>query len=163
MYDGHSDPVDGILTCRMPDGRRVAMQVCEGFSCKLFALELGRGVLTPVARDPGRFFGPAWSPDGRRIAFSRLFQTNPKLGLKASDGSGEIAALTEGNPQDPEFTRGFGKAGLGFLYPISGAPVDLFVQGTGMAYRMNRYGPTRTLYDVAWTGGLRFRVPLGGM
>jgi len=61
---------DGVFSNPVlsPDGRRVAMQVCEGFSCKLFALELGRGVLTPVARDPGRFFGPL-VPDGRRLAF----------------------------------------------------------------------------------------------
>jgi serine/threonine-protein kinase len=109
---------DGVMSNPVlsPDGRRVAMQVCEGFSCKLFALEMGRGVLTPVARDPGRFFGPAWSPDGRRIAFSRLFQTNPKLGLKASDGSGEITALTEGNPQDPEFSGSWSPDGRCVLY-----------------------------------------------
>jgi Tol biopolymer transport system component len=99
-----------------PDGSRLALQVCEAFSCKLFALDPDRGVLAPVARDPGRFFGPAWSPDGRRIAFSRLFESNPKLGIKAADGSGEVTALTEGNPQDPEFSGSWSPDGRFLIY-----------------------------------------------
>ncbi|MCU0223404.1 MAG: protein kinase [Acidobacteria bacterium] len=112
-----------------PDGQRVALQACEGFSCKLFALDPGRGVLAPVARDPGRFFGPAWSPDGRRLAFSRLFETNPKLGMKAADGSGEITALTEGNQQDPEFSGSWSPDGRvllysrGFIDPVHAAKI----------------------------------------
>jgi len=109
---------DGVFSnpALSPDGRRLALQVCERFSCKLSALDLGRGVLTPVAHDPGRFFGPAWSPDGRRLAFSRLDRTNPRLAVKASDGSGEVSALTDGDPQDPEFSGSWSPDGRFLVY-----------------------------------------------
>lgn len=131
---GHETGVllpDGVFSHPVlsPDGSRLALSVCENFSCKLFALELGRGVLTPIALDPGRFFSPVWSPDARRIAFSRIDRTNPKLGSKASDGSGEITALSDEASQDPEFPSSWSPDGRlllysrGYIDPAHGAKI----------------------------------------
>jgi Outer membrane protein beta-barrel domain len=70
-------------------------------------------------------------------------------------------AMTFSNRTDltaANFTRGFGKAGVGLAYDIPHSRVGLFVQGTGLLYSLNNYGPSRTLFDTTWTGGLRLRV-----
>jgi opacity protein-like surface antigen len=71
-------------------------------------------------------------------------------------------AMTFSNRTDltaANFTRGFGKAGVGLAYDIPHSAVGLFVQGTGLLYSLNNVGPTsRTLFDTTWTGGLRLRL-----
>jgi hypothetical protein len=51
-----------------PDGKNLALVKCDGPACKLFLYDLERRVLTPLTSEPGRFFDPVWSPDGRRLA-----------------------------------------------------------------------------------------------
>ena len=51
-----------------PDGGTLALVKCDWPSCKLFLYDLERNVLTPLTSEPGRFFNPVWSPDGRRLA-----------------------------------------------------------------------------------------------
>jgi hypothetical protein len=72
-------------------------------------------------------------------------------------------AMTFSNRTDPtalSFTRGFGKGGVGVNVDIPSSPLGIFVQGTGLIYRMNRFGPERTLFDASWTGGLRLRFSI---
>ena len=61
-----------------PDGRRIVLQKCVGMSCKLHVFDRERGVLSPLATEPGRFFSPVWSPDGREVAFSHLMSEDPR-------------------------------------------------------------------------------------
>jgi hypothetical protein len=75
-------------------------------------------------------------------------------------GGGGITFSDRTNVGQPSFTRGFGRAGVGLIFPIARSPIDFFVQGAEMVYSMNQYGPNRTLWDTTWTGGLRLRVPM---
>jgi Tol biopolymer transport system component len=77
-----------------PDGRTLALMKCDGESCKLFLYDLDRNLLTPLTSEPGRFFNPVWSPDGRRLAYSGFAVGAPTLYLKNADGSGRAERLT---------------------------------------------------------------------
>ncbi len=73
-------------------------------------------------------------------------------------GGGVMTFDNRTDPTVPNFSRGFGKAGVGINFDIPRSPLGIFVQGTGLIYRMNRFGPDRTLFDASWTGGLRIRL-----
>jgi eukaryotic-like serine/threonine-protein kinase len=78
-----------------PDGKTLVVGKCDGESCKLVLYDLDRNVLTPFTSEPGRFFNPVWSPDGRRLAYSGFAVGAPTLYVKNADGSGPPRRLTE--------------------------------------------------------------------
>ena len=53
-----------------PDGRRLALTSPLGANFDVYVLALDRLALDRVTTDPGEDFGPVWSPDGTRLAFS---------------------------------------------------------------------------------------------
>jgi serine/threonine-protein kinase len=78
-----------------PDGKTLALGKCDGPSCKLVLYDLERNLLTPLTSEPGRFFNPVWSPDGRRLAYSGFAVGAPTLFVKNADGSGQPRRLTD--------------------------------------------------------------------
>jgi serine/threonine protein kinase/Tol biopolymer transport system component len=78
-----------------PDGKTLVLGKCDGPSCKLVLYDLQRNLLTPLTSDPGRFFNPVWSPDGRRLAYSGFAVGAPTLYVKNADGSGRAERLTD--------------------------------------------------------------------
>jgi eukaryotic-like serine/threonine-protein kinase len=78
-----------------PDGRTLAVGKCDGESCKVVLYDLDRNVLTPFTSEPGRFFNPVWSPDGRRLAYSGFSVGAPTLYVKNADGSAPPRRLTD--------------------------------------------------------------------
>ena len=77
-----------------PDGKALAVMKCEGESCKLFLFDFERAVLSPLTSEPGRFFNPVFSPDGRRLAYSGFAIGAPAGFVKNTDGSGKAERLT---------------------------------------------------------------------
>jgi Tol biopolymer transport system component len=78
-----------------PDGNRIAVQMSEGRHTHVFVLELARGTLTRVTFDGTMNGTPAWSRDGRLLAF---FSDRHGNGLNVftvrSDGAGEPTVVT---------------------------------------------------------------------
>ncbi len=100
-----------------PDGRRMVLQKCAGISVKLHVFDRERGVLSPLATEPGRYFAPVWSPDGREVAFSYLMSGDPRAAARAADGTGTVRTLpTTG--EDAEFPNAISPDGL-LLYTVS--------------------------------------------
>jgi serine/threonine-protein kinase len=88
-----------------------------GISGKLHVFDRERGVLSPIATEPGRFLSPVWSPDGREVSFSHLMSGDPRAAVRAADGSGRIRTLpTTG--EDAEFPNAISPEGL-LLYTVS--------------------------------------------
>jgi hypothetical protein len=85
-----------------PDGKTLALQKCDASVCKIFLYDIERNVLTSFTPEPGRFFNPVWSPDGRRLAYSGFTIGAPTLLVKNADGSGQPQRLTDA----PTETRG---------------------------------------------------------
>jgi eukaryotic-like serine/threonine-protein kinase len=100
------------------DGRRIVLQKCVGLSCKLHVFDRERGVLSPLATEPGRFLSPVWSPDGRDVAFSYLMLDDPRAAARSADGTGAIRTLTpEG--ENAEFPNAISADGRTLLYSVS--------------------------------------------
>ncbi len=111
-------PSEYDLPSVSPEGRRIVLQKCVLGSCKLHVLDRERGVLSPLATEPGRFLSPVWSPDGRQVAFAHIMSSDPQAVVRAADGSGAIRRLpTRG--EDAEFPNAWSPDGRYLLYTVS--------------------------------------------
>jgi serine/threonine-protein kinase len=97
--DGRSTPLarakGQLNSVRLaPDGRRLAYEVTSGTADggDLYVLSLDDTVATRLTRQGINTY-PAWSPDGRRIAYSRLLDGVRDLAWQAADGSGRAEPL----------------------------------------------------------------------
>jgi Tol biopolymer transport system component len=80
-----------------PDGGRVAFIRMTGGNPDVWTYEFRRGILQPLAIEPGRDSDPIWSPDGRRIAYlSSSHKGGPGIFVRAADGTGDVERLTTG-------------------------------------------------------------------
>ena len=77
-----------------PNERTLALGQCDGPSCDLVLYDLERNLLTPLTVEPGRFFNPVWSADGRKLAYSGFAVGAPTLYVKNADGSGRAERRT---------------------------------------------------------------------
>jgi hypothetical protein len=55
------------------------------------------------------------------------------------------------------FTKPAARASLGFDYQFPGSGFGLFAEGSGWAYKWDRYGFDRTQLDTNWGAGLTYR------
>ncbi len=71
-----------------PDNSRVAFSSLgrDGFQIRMFSLLLGRMVNLPVSG--GTNLSPAWSPDGRELAYSSSRTGDPEIWIADSNGGG---------------------------------------------------------------------------
>jgi Tol biopolymer transport system component len=75
-----------------PDGDRIAMWIAGG-NPQVWVYETERGVLTPLTSE-GQNFWPAWSPDGKRLAFPSIRSGRTGLFWKSADGAGSAERFT---------------------------------------------------------------------
>jgi TolB protein len=98
-----------------PDGRQIAFTATEGGGSDVWVMSAdGSGArnLTRVAAEPGRpaparplNVSPAWSPDGKRLAFVSDRAGSPQIYLMGVDGSGLRRLTFQGNyNQTPQWS-----------------------------------------------------------
>ena len=105
-----------------PDGRRLALQIHEQQD-DIYVYDWTQETLTRVTADSGNGRKPAWTPDGRRLAFStsRGGNSADNLFWQRADGTGEAQRLTTSkNVQQPASFHPSGKLlGLEELNPTT--------------------------------------------
>jgi Tol biopolymer transport system component len=80
-----------------PDGRRVAVGI-EEQERQVWLYDLARDTLTRLTFEGNENFIPAWTPDGKRVAFrSNRAGGSPNLYWQLADGSGGSERLTTGD------------------------------------------------------------------
>jgi eukaryotic-like serine/threonine-protein kinase len=75
-----------------PDGARVALDV-PGPNRDIWMWDIRRQVMERFTDDPTENVLPAWSPDGKYLAFTSGLSGVPNMFLQATDGSGVAAQL----------------------------------------------------------------------
>ena len=75
-----------------PDGRRLALHLQDEGN-DIWTLDLARDSLTRLTFDPGEDETPAWSPDGRWIAFAATRGSERRVIRRPADGSGAEEVL----------------------------------------------------------------------
>jgi dipeptidyl aminopeptidase/acylaminoacyl peptidase len=113
-----------------PDGKHVVLVIETEGSYDVWTYDLAHGALTRFTLGDGDSVAPAWSPDGRRIAFSRYEGGNISIVAEAVDGSGIEETLL------PAQTRTI----ISFIQPASWSPDGRFLV----------YGQTRSGKREIW-------------
>ncbi|MGE3840453.1 MAG: protein kinase [Vicinamibacterales bacterium] len=106
-----------------PDGTRIVLDIRDQQN-DIWIWDLLRQNLQRLTFDPGLDRGPIWTPDGKRIAFSRTEEDSEAIVWLPADGSGKEQLLTKG------FDRGstpsdFTPDGSAILYVPRDGPYDI--------------------------------------
>ncbi len=100
-----------------PDGKHVVFVIGAEGSYDVWTYDLPHGALTRFTLGDGDSVAPTWSPDGRRIAFSRYKGGNISIVAEAVDGSGIEETLL------PAQTRTM----ISYILPASWSPDGKFL------------------------------------
>ena len=183
-------PVQTYLHPRLsPDGRQVAVGVGTiEYTANIWLLDRRQGTLTRLTFDSGAT-RPSWSPDGRRIVYSRLHGGDTELRIVDADGSAPAESLLTipglqlgQNPFTPDgrtlIVRGIGgRTGRDIwrvrldstraLTPLLHGPADeqmpiLSPDGRWMGYVSDESG-RQEVYVRSFPGmGARYQISLDG-
>jgi Tol biopolymer transport system component len=131
-----------------PDGKRLALtsNPLDSQRNSISIYDFARGVLSNLTPEPGRHFASAWSPDGRRLAFSSFETGDPRLVWKASDASGELQPLSPG--ESAEFASSWSPDGRTLLSVAGPETMDLWLVSTD-GKRERRAWLTGPAWEVA--------------
>jgi serine/threonine-protein kinase len=135
-----------------PDGGKLAMEIRDKGS-DIWVLDLARDTFARVTSTPAMESSPAWTHDGRRLAFAATANQQPlNMYWIAADGSGQLERLTmSANQQSPSSWHPSGKflafdetaaAGSGdvMILPMEGSEASGWRPGSPTAFAN---GPTR--------------------
>jgi opacity protein-like surface antigen len=75
-------------------------------------------------------------------------------------GAGAVTVREAHNIQFPSFTRPAGMMGLGIGLNMPRSDFGLFAEGKTLVYRWDRVGFDKTMWDVTYSVGLSYRLPL---
>ena len=75
-------------------------------------------------------------------------------------GGGAVTLKHDVTPDEPSFTKGAGKFGLGVSYTIPKSNVGLYAEGTTWVYKWDQLGYNKTQFDTTWSGGISYRFGL---
>jgi len=101
---GHEEPIPAPVrsyqSARIsPDGTQVALEIRDQEN-DVWTWDFARKTLTQLTFDPGLNRGVAWSPDGRRLAFSRQLKDSEHVYWQSADGTGMPELLAGGPATD---------------------------------------------------------------
>jgi len=153
-----------------PDNRSAAIAQLEMLvgSPDIWIYDLERGLSTRFTFDPTNDWYPAWSPDGRRLAFASAREGNEDIWVKEVGGAGRAELLLEGG-RTRSF-RGVGPRMVSGSFMNRSIPATTPIFGRYAPTAVNRWNwwprrsPRPSLQshrtDVGWRSCPTSRVPL---
>jgi hypothetical protein len=75
-------------------------------------------------------------------------------------GAGGVSVDQDGVDQFEPFTKPAAMLGGGISYAIPGTPLEAFGQVKGISYKWDRAGFNRQLFDVTYSLGASYRIPV---
>jgi serine/threonine-protein kinase len=103
-----------------PDGQRLALGVLRDDNWDIWVYHLERGVATRITFGAGYDADPAWSPDGRWLAFASDREGDTTVFRKRSDGSGQAELLIETDLMSSPFPESWSPDGRWLLVSPTG-------------------------------------------
>lgn len=103
-----------------PEGDKLALTGFDREVGQIYVLEINSGRWTKLTSIQGGSLQPAWSPDGRTIAFVARDGNDTDLWVMNADGSGQTKLTKDGVVASPEWSPD----GKQIAY-LSGRPLDL--------------------------------------
>lgn len=119
------DPGNYSSPAISPDGSRVAVAMGPAPAQDIWILDVARGTSTRFTFDSAADDDPAWSPDGKYIAFTSNRSGQFDLYIKPADGSGEEKLLLKTN--EPKAEERWTKDGRFLLFTTVGPKTMLDV------------------------------------
>jgi len=117
-----------------PDGERIAVTIFDEASVKrdVWVYDRARDGLARLTVGEGTSTDPAWSPDGKSIAFSApAGDSGLDIFMRSADGAGEPARLTSGSDGLLQFAREFSPDGTLLVFHRIGSSDDIGVISLG--------------------------------
>jgi Tol biopolymer transport system component len=110
-----------------PDGERIALQMIEGRQTHIFVFDVARRTFTKVTFDGSINGTPAWSRDGKTLAFfSDRLGNGLNIFTVRSDGGAEPVAVTNNTNTNVPFSfAADGKSILGMQQGTSSSALDV--------------------------------------
>lgn len=118
-----------------PDGTQLAVALFQGPTSQISLFDFNRGTLRQLTSWPKGALDPAWSPDGRFLAYAAREDAGLTIHVVRADGSGD-RAVSQGSPDRAPAWSPDGRT-LAFLSARTGSfelwTVDLQSDGGGLA------------------------------
>jgi eukaryotic-like serine/threonine-protein kinase len=108
-----------------PDGMRVALDVRDQQN-DIWIWDIGRETLQRLTFDPGLNCCPVWTPDGKRVAFTRAVDGQDRPYWQFADGSGNVEPLAGPIAHGADPTD-FTPDGTTLIYRTASFPADIGV------------------------------------
>jgi Tol biopolymer transport system component len=138
---------------------KIAYVMGDGDAAEIYVMNVDGSHQTRLTQNDKRDFGPVWSPDGKKIAFSTEYFGNYKINVMNADGSDQKCLTNEyGSEMGPVWSPDGSKIlytdGLGGFVDwkaVKNDQLEVYVMNADGSEKTNLTHNTSSDYDPVWS------------